>query len=73
MHKYFSLANGLAFSFLGIRLSVDLYLTNKGSIQIQGHISLEVPKVEFDFEVSIDSMQLLTHTSKSYHLICTLR
>ena len=30
-----------------------------------GHISLKVPNVKFDFDVSVDSMQLLTHASKT--------
>ena len=30
-----------------------------------GHISLKVPNVKFNFDVSVDSMQLLTHTSKT--------
>ena len=30
-----------------------------------GHISLKVPNVEFNFDVSVGSMQLLTHTSKT--------
>ena len=30
-----------------------------------GHISLKVPNVKFDFDVSVDSMQLLTHTLKT--------
>ena len=30
-----------------------------------GQIPLKVPNVEFDFNVSVDSIQLLTDTSKS--------
>ena len=30
-----------------------------------GHISLKVPKVEFDFDVHVDSILFLTQTSKT--------
>ena len=30
-----------------------------------GHISLKVPNVDFNFNVSADSIHLLTHTSKT--------
>ena len=30
-----------------------------------GHISLKVPNVKFDFDVSVDRMQLLMHASKT--------
>ena len=30
-----------------------------------GHISLKVPNVEFDFDACVDSIQFLTHTSKT--------
>ena len=29
------------------------------------HLSLKVPNVKFDFDASVDSMQILTHTSKT--------
>ena len=37
-----------------------------------GHMSLKVLNVEFDFDVCTDSIQLLTHTFKTYDLICML-
>ena len=48
------------FSFLTI--DGESFIANSGP---SGHISLKVPNVEFDFDVSVDSMQLLTHTLKT--------
>ena len=31
------------------------------------HFSLKVPNVKFEFDASVDSMQILTHTSKTKH------
>ena len=36
------------------------------------HISQKVANVKFNFDVSDDSIQFVTHASKTYHLICTL-
>ena len=33
------------------------------------HLSLKVPNVKFDFDVSVDSMQLQTDTSKSNFML----
>ena len=33
------------------------------------HLSLKVPDVKFDFEVSVDSIQLQTDTSKSNSML----
>ena len=60
----------IEFEYLTLIFKSSIYSIPTGGVpEGPEHLSLKVPNVKFDFDVSVDSIQLQTDTSKSNSML----